>query len=250
MRAPHNIDESWGLYAGGADKNCGLLARVMAMSKQFGGMRDAADGKCESMVHSAILRNYNKAYKAARSGDLATFKSGRDGIAANALIPFIQARRRGTLKAASDVSKKVALRQSAATPLAQGYGIWSTIEATMAAVAPDAAEVVGTAFLLDGTPAADTYAKARRTGGVGAGPGRVKAALKSAYAKLGVKPALVGRLGAKKYLTCDGTKQALDACKAKCPKKSTFVCGANGSTYNTRCHARCYGAAVRKMGKC
>ena len=45
--APHNIDESWGLYAGGADKNCGLLARVMAMSKQFGGMRDAADGKCE-----------------------------------------------------------------------------------------------------------------------------------------------------------------------------------------------------------
>ena len=46
------------------------------------------------MVHSAILRNYNKAYKAARSGDLATFKSGRDGIAANALIPFIQARRR------------------------------------------------------------------------------------------------------------------------------------------------------------
>ena len=44
----------------------------------------------------------------------------------------------------------------------------------MAAVAPDAAEVVGTAFLLDGTPAADTYAKARRTGGVGAGPGRVR----------------------------------------------------------------------------
>ncbi|PSC68380.1 DNA-binding protein isoform X1 isoform C [Micractinium conductrix] len=53
--APHSIDESWGLYAGGADKNCGLLARVMAMAKQFGGMRDAAASKCESVALGALL---------------------------------------------------------------------------------------------------------------------------------------------------------------------------------------------------
>jgi hypothetical protein len=60
----------------------------------------------------------------------------------------------------------------------------------------------------------------------------------------------VGTLGAKQYLVCDGSKPALDKCIAKCPKPLKLVCAANGRTYNTKCHALCWGTVARKMGKC
>lgn len=75
-------------------------------------------------------------------------------------------------------------------------------------------------------------------------------ALKGAATKMGIPPALVGTLGARQYLQCDGTRPALDRCLAKCPTTPKVVCGANGKTYRTRCAALCYGTTVRRVGKC
>lgn len=76
------------------------------------------------------------------------------------------------------------------------------------------------------------------------------AALQRAIPKMGIPPVLVGTLGTKQYLQCDGTKAALAACLAKCPTTPKVVCGANGKTYRTRCAALCYGTTVRRSGTC
>ena len=70
--------------------------------------------------------------------------------------PLLQA----TLKAATEVSKRAALKQSAVTQLAQGYGYWRTIEPLVAAKSQEAADIVSEIFLLDQAPAADAFAKA------------------------------------------------------------------------------------------
>ncbi|EFN56990.1 hypothetical protein CHLNCDRAFT_143613 [Chlorella variabilis] len=207
--APHNLDEGWGLYVGTG--SCGIYPFVNAMSSAFGVTGDSADGKtCESPVHRNILAAFKTMYGAATKGNLAAFKQGR-----NALAKFILA----TLKAAAEVSKRVGLKQSAATPLAQGYGYWRAIEAVVAATDQAAADAV-------------------------------LAALQSAYPKLSLNPALVGTVGAKRYLKCNGTRQALDRCLARCPKAPKKVCGFNGKTYPSKCAALCYGTTVRKAGAC
>lgn len=76
------------------------------------------------------------------------------------------------------------------------------------------------------------------------------ATLQSAYPKLSLNPALVGTVGAKRYLKCNGTRQALDRCLARCPKAPKKVCGFNGKTYPSKCAALCYGTTVRKAGAC
>ena len=81
-------------------------------------------------------------------------------------------------------------------------------------------------------------------------PPQVTAALQGVIPKMGIPPAMVGSLGTKQYLQCDGTKPALDACLAKCPTVPKVVCGANGKTYRSRCAALCYGTTVRRSGKC
>ena len=76
------------------------------------------------------------------------------------------------------------------------------------------------------------------------------AALQSVYDPLRIQPALVGTLGTKQYLACDGSKQARDRCLAKCPAAAKWVCGSNGKSYPTKCAAQCHGASPRKSGKC
>ncbi|KAL4451592.1 hypothetical protein ABPG75_007254 [Micractinium tetrahymenae] len=213
--APHNVDEAWGLYAGAGV--CGsILSLVTEMSKAFGARRDSVDRtKCESLTHNAILAAFKKMYAAALASDATAFKKGRDSLASLIAVPFIQ----GTIKAAAEVSRRVGLKQSAVLPLAQGYGYWRAVEPLVAAVDQDAADAV-------------------------------TAALKAAVPKMGIPPALVGGLGTKQYLQCDGSKPALDRCLAKCPTTPKTVCGANGKTYRTRCAALCYGTTVRRSGKC
>lgn len=79
-------------------------------------------------------------------------------------MPTHALRPQATLKAAAEVSKRVGLKQSAATPLAQGYGYWRAIEAVVAATDQAAADAVAEAFFLEQAPAADTYAKASTAG--------------------------------------------------------------------------------------
>ncbi|KAL4427295.1 hypothetical protein ABPG77_003204 [Micractinium sp. CCAP 211/92] len=218
--APHNLDEAWGMYAGEwqrANGSCGsILALANEMSKAFGARRDSPDGtKCQSLTHNNILTVFKKMQAAALVGNVNGFKKGRDALANLIAVPFIQ----GTIKFAAEVSRRLALKQSAALPLAQGYGYWRTIEPLVAAVDQAAADAV-------------------------------TAALQRAIPKMGIPPVLVGTLGTKQYLQCDGTKAALAACLAKCPTTPKVVCGANGKTYRTRCAALCYGTTVRRSGKC
>ncbi|PRW45734.1 Fe-assimilating 2 [Chlorella sorokiniana] len=183
--APHNLEEAWAMYAGSYP--CGPQALVEEMSRHFGLMRDSADrATCESLVHNQIFTYFQRMYAAAKAGNAAAFRAAHNYFASTLL---------GTLKSTFEASRLAAAGKDPMPTLGKAVGYWKAIEAVVASAKPASAIRVNSALDMRKKPSATAY-------------NQVKAALEAAYPILGVKKSLVGTLGARTSLSCDGSKFA------------------------------------------
>ncbi|KAI7844822.1 hypothetical protein COHA_001701 [Chlorella ohadii] len=232
-----NVNEAWALYAG-QNGNCAgtIYSLVKQFSVFFGTLTDSYANRaytCKIPLHEKILQAYKRMLAAGEAINYNAYKQALDEIVNLFKVPFVQ----GILKSAHEITANMAAGRDAKAAQATGYGYVQAIAPLISEVDRLLADILLVAF----DPAKAPSAKTNDI---------VKSLLVPMLPKLGVKPELVGTLGRRTFLKCNGSAQALAACRAACPKRGSQVCGADGKTYANACEAGCYSVVVAKNRRC
>lgn len=167
--APHNVDEVYALYVGGSNE-CSPMA--------LAAKRGAAFGTCNK-VNAAMIKALSAAQAAARAGNLGAFMEARSKIQSLFATVAVQA----TIEYAEQTEAARKAGEPTAELQAEGYALFRTIEPLVAQASPTAAATVRK-LLYPGNPVVPNINT------------QVAAALRTAYAGLGITAAEVGTYSA------------------------------------------------------